>query len=128
MRIRRKKQRIPSIDKPNKTFNVPPWETTVEKMYDKGLRCSEGKKILQVIYSNDKSMRYVVIVNDEGLITYEFQQLIPFDEYELSLLPWDSDCPPAFWGPIIHSNPSFFDSLDDCRNEIESEPEYKQYF
>ena len=48
-------------------------------LYDKGLDafCDE---VIGVIYSHDKSMRYVFLRDEKGIYTYQFEAIYQFDE------------------------------------------------
>ena len=43
----------------------PSWETVVEMMYDKHLDAFSDE-VVKVIYSKDRSMRYVVLKDEKG--------------------------------------------------------------
>ena len=110
---------------------MPSWETTVEMLYDKHLDAFSGE-ILRVIYSKDKSMRYVILKNENGLLTYQLEAIYLFDEETweyIQLSKSAKDKLPAMWEPyrgILET--SFFEQERDLLRALEAEPEYKQYF
>lgn len=109
---------------------MPSWEATIEMMYDKDLDAFSSE-ITRVIYSKDKSMRYVILKNDNGLLTYQLEAIYEFDgeTWEYLHLSKSSNKLPAMWEPykgILEK--SFFEREEDLLKELKSEPEYKQYF
>ena len=48
---------------------LPSWETLIEMMHDKNLDAF-ADEVIEVVYSIDKSMRYVILKNDKGFFTY----------------------------------------------------------
>lgn len=107
---------------------MPPWETIVEIMYDKHLDafCDE---VVEVIYSKDKTMRFVVLKNENGLFTYQLEAIYQYDEDEWKYIFTDNNTLPAMWEPYrgFLSN-SFFESIDQLHKEMKADPEYKQCF
>ena len=111
--------------------DIPPmlsWETVVEMMHNKHLDAFSDE-VVEVIYSKDRSMRYVVLKGDNNLLTYQLEVIYQFDEDEWKYIYSHDNALPAMWEPfsgIVCK--SFFESAEKLRKEIESEPEYKQYF
>ena len=94
--------------------------------------CEEGAvadEVVDVVYSKDKSMRYVVLKDDKGLFTFQLEAVYQFDEEEWEYICSNDDALPAMWEPfkgIIGS--SFFENKDELFKEMAEEPEYKLYF
>lgn len=114
-----------------KCFTVPPmpsWEAIIEMMYDKHLDAF-ADEVVKVIYSKDKSMRYVVLKDDKDLFTYQLEAIYQFDEDEWKYICSHDNALPAMWEPFrgIVGN-SFFDNQTEVLKELMSEPEYKQHF
>lgn len=107
---------------------MPSWETIVEMMYDKQLDMFSDE-IIQVIYSKDRSMRYVVLKNDSGLLHYEFEKIFLLDEDEWNYFCSHDRALPAMWlSGAGHTGKSVFESTEELMREMKSEPEYLNYF
>lgn len=107
---------------------MPSWETVIELMYDKHLDAFSDE-VVEVIYSKDRSMRYIVLKENNGLLTYQLEAIYQFDEDEWRYICSNDNAIPAMWEPFRGIvGKSFFESMEDLRKEIENEPEFKQYF
>ena len=107
---------------------IPAWNTVVEMLYDKGLD-SFFNEVIKVFYSVDKSMRYVILKNKDGNLTYELEEIYQFDENEWQYIHSCENALPGTW--VSSSNnrgTSFFNNENDLMNELKSEPEYRQFF
>ena len=53
---------------------TPSWDTIVELLYDKNLDsfCDE---VINVLYSKDNAMRYVVLKDEKGIFTYQLEAI-----------------------------------------------------
>lgn len=114
--------------KPNSVIPpMPSWEAIVETMYDKHLDsfCDE---VVKVIYSKDRSLRYVVLKNDSGLFTYQLEMICQYDEDEWKYIASHDNALPSMWVPRGFVVKSVFSSIDELLKEIKAEPEYKNYF
>lgn len=106
---------------------MPPWEEIVEQMYDKCL--DFDGEVVKVIYSKDRSKRYVVLKNEKGYFTYCLEAIYPFDEEEWNYICMQENALPAMWQPFWGiTGKSLFESMDELRREKKEEPEYKRYF
>lgn len=108
--------------------SMPSWETVVKMMYNKHLDAFSDE-VVEVIYSKDRSMRYVILRGDNDLLTYQLEAIYQFDKDEWKYICSHDNSLPAMWEPfrgIVAK--SFFDSAEELQKEMESEPEYKQYF
>lgn len=109
----------------------PPWEEIVEIMYDKDLG-GHMDEVAEVIYSRDRSKRYVVLKSNKGFYKFDYEELQPLDEEELMWTNADSsdpkDCIFALWLPHDTSCRSFYGTLDEARRGISSHGAYKIYF
>ena len=54
---------------------MPSWETVVEMMYDKHLDAFSDE-VVKVIYSKDRSMRYVVLKDEKDFFTYQLEAIL----------------------------------------------------
>lgn len=107
---------------------MPSWNIIIEMMYDKHLDAF-ADEVIDVMYSRDHSMRYVILKGDNDLLTYQLEAIYQFDEDEWKYICSHDHALPAMWEPfrgIVRK--SFFESIEELRKEMESEPEYKQYF
>lgn len=114
-----KRQKIPPM---------PSWSEIVEMMFDKKLDAFSDE-VICVIYSVDKSMRYVVLKSEKGHFTYQLEAIYKYDEDEWIYNRSQNDVLPAMWEPFRGVvSKSFFESEEELLKEMKEEPEYKQYF
>lgn len=107
---------------------IPSWEEIVVMMHDKQLNVFLDE-VVQVIYSKDKTMRYVVLKNKNGFFTFQLQTLYQFDEDEWRYIYSNDHTLPAMWEPFHGSAcKSIFANADGLLKEMQTEPEYKRYF
>ncbi|MBQ3128623.1 MAG: hypothetical protein IJC13_06260 [Clostridia bacterium] len=103
------------------------WEKAVEMLYDKQL--DTFSQLIKVIYSKDKSMRYVVFKDDRGLLSYELEAIYPYDDNANKTVRMCGDEVSAYWTTYeVRKGNSFFDNQKELLAQIESEHEFKQYF
>ena len=106
----------------------PSWETVVEMMYDKHLDAFSDE-VVKVIYSKDRSMRYVVLKDEKGFFTYRLETIYQYDEDEWKYICSYNNSLPAMWEPFRGIvGKSFFENMDELLKELSAEPEYKSYF
>ena len=60
---------------------MPSWNEIVELLYDKNLDsfCDE---VINVFYSKDNSMRYVVLKDEKDIFKYHLEEICQFDQDE----------------------------------------------
>ena len=110
------------------TSPMPTHETLVEMMYDKHLDAFSDE-VVRVIYSRDRSMRYVVLKNEKGYFTYQLEAIYQYEEDEWKYLSAQEDVLPALWEPFRGIvGKSIFENMDDLLKEIKAEAEFKHYF
>ena len=102
---------------------MPEWNEIVEMLYDKNLDFLDST-VEKVIYSKDKSKRYVVLKSDKGFFTYRLEKIYQLDEEEWSYR-CSFDLTPAFWQDVDNGSKSIFSTLEDALNELKQEAEYK---
>lgn len=114
--------------KPKDIPAMSPWTEIVEMMYDKYLDAF-ADEVVSVVYSIDKTMRYVVLNDEKGLFTYQLEAIYPFDEDEWKYICLHNDALPAMWEPFrgVVGKP-FFENEEELLKEMKAEPTYKQYF
>ena len=116
---RKPKQDIPSM---------PSREVIVEMMRDKYLDAF-ADEVVDVIYSKDCSMRYVILKDEKGLFIYQLEAIYRYDEDEWKYICAHDNALPAMWEPFRGIvGKSVFENIDELLKEIKTEPEYKQYF
>ena len=101
---------------------IPTWDEVVESMYGKALAYAD--EVVEVIYSADKSRRYVVLKSDVGYFTYISERLHARSEDELNYFPDGSEL--GYWLPDGAKH--IFDTYEHAKAELRSEPEYIRYF
>ncbi len=103
---------------------MPSREKIVELMYDRELDAFSDE-VVQVIYSKDHSMRYVILKNEAGAFTYQLETVTAYDETQ-----WQyASCQalPGFWEPVTCGK-SLFENKEALLREITAEPAYRQHF
>lgn len=112
-------------------YSVPPIpsrETVVEMMYDKQLDAF-ADEVTDVIYSADKSMRYVILKDEKGLFTYRLEEIYQFEEDEWNYIYSHEHPLPAVWEHFRGIvGISFFENTEELLKEMKTQPEYKLYF
>lgn len=107
---------------------MPSRENIVRMMYDKQLDAF-ADEVVKVIYSADKSKRYVVLKDEKGFYTYCLEEIYQFDEDEWQYMFYDDNALPAMWGPFRGSrSKSVFANEEELLKGMKAEPEYKRYF
>ena len=107
---------------------IPEWETVVEMMYDQHLDAYTDK-VIQVIYSKDRSKRYVIFKNDNDLLTYQLEAIYQYDPHEWQYIASNQDALPAMWEPFRGmTGKSVFENEEELLTQMRTEPEYQQYF
>ncbi|MBQ8005911.1 MAG: hypothetical protein IJ303_06340 [Clostridia bacterium] len=107
---------------------MPSWEEIIKMMRDKHLDAFVDE-VIDVIYSKDCSMRYVILKEENGLFTYQLEAIYQYDEDEWKYICSYNDALPAMWEPFIGIvGKSIFENTDELLKELKTEPEYKQYF
>ena len=125
---------LKKLFKKNRQFKIEPvppmpsWDTIVELLYDKNLDsfCDE---VINVLYSKDNSMRYVVLKDEKDIFTYQLEAIYQFDEDEWKYICSNDEALPAMWEPYLGiCGISLFANEEDLMKDLKSQPEYKQYF
>ena len=107
---------------------MPSRDEIVEMMQDRGLDAF-SKEVVDVLYSKDRSMRYVILKGDNRLLTYQLQTIYQYDAEEWNRFFSDSDAPPAIWEPCAGTiGMSVFENVEELRKELKTEVAYKLYF
>ena len=113
---------------PKEIPTMPTRAEIVEMMYDKYLDAF-ADEVVSVVYSIDKTMRYVVLKNKKGLFTYQLEAIYQFDEDEWKYICSYNDALPAMWEPFPGAvGKSLFENEEELLKEMKEEPAYKRYF
>lgn len=88
--------------------------------------------MVKVIYSADKSKRYVVLKDKNSYLSYRFETVYKLDEDEYKqaerVFPHNKALP-AIWEPLGGTaEKSLFENEEELLKELKAEPEYKRYF
>ncbi len=108
---------------------LPSWEEVVEGLYDKNLD-SFPHDVIEVLYSRDRSERYVILKSKAGFYTYLFQRISTWDKDEWVNLSSHENIAPGWWEePLLRDNQkSFLGSLEELKAELYAEVDYQQHF
>lgn len=127
MKERLSKMLFPKVDD-RQLQKRPDWETIVEMMHDKQLDCFFDE-VVRVIYSKDKSKRYVILKKENGILTYLLEEIYQFDDDEWSYISDQENAVPAMWEPYYTGwKVSHFEREEELMKELICEPEYKRFF
>ena len=105
---------------------MPKWDELVEMLYDQELDISDST-VEKVIYSKDKSKRYLILKDYNGIFTYRLEGICQFTEEDWSHCR-SFDVIPGYWTEAGNSHTSIFSSLEDALKGITQEPDYIQFF
>ena len=117
--FRKKKTEVPTM---------PTWETIVEMMFNQELDCYSAE-VVAVLYSKDRSMRYVITKEENGLLSYQLEAIKQYDQEDWKYISAHSGALPAMWetyNDIFRK--TIFCHLEELEKELKVEPEFKQYF
>ena len=115
-------------EKPKQIPAMPSWAEIIEIMYDRSLDAF-ADEVVGVVYSIDRTMRYVVLKNERGLFSYQLEAIYQLDEDEWKWICSYRDAFPAMWEPVRGVvGKSLFENEEELLKEMKEEPEYKQYF
>ncbi len=107
---------------------MPSWNVIVDMMRDKHLDAF-ADKVVEVFYSKDSSMRYVVLKDEKGFFTYQLEAIYQYDDDEWKYISSHDNALPAMWEPFRGiAGKSVFENTDELLKELKAEPEYKNYF
>ena len=109
---------------------MPPYDEIVKSLYDKELNYPDSIKICQVIYSKDKSKRFVVLKSNKGFFKYTYEEVCVFDELDwTSHFCYIENIKPGWWESKNSSFAySFFGTEKEAMIALKSESIFKQYF
>ena len=104
------------------------WEKIAEIMYDKDLD-NRNDEVVQVMYSPDRTERFIILKSDGGHYKYCFEVLQAFDNDEWKYICEQPGALPAMWvQPACNSGISLFSGEKEVLDAVKALPEYKTYF
>lgn len=83
-------------------------------------------KVVNVLFSADKTRRCVITEKDKGYLSYSFEKLEEYDEDELRFFPKGTS--PYYWVPVSCAQNHVFDDMDILMRELKADHEYKLCF
>ena len=109
---------------------MPPYDEIVKSLYDKELNYPDSLKICRVIYSNDKSKRFIILESDKGFFKYTYEEVCVIDELDWnSYFAYVENIKPGWWEPKDRSSAySFFGTEEEAFKSLKCEAEYKLFF
>lgn len=110
---------------------LPPLPTLTEAasvMSDRGLDFSPDE-VIDVLYSGDRTKRFVILKASYGCFKYVYEELRLFDRDELAYFSDQPDAVPGYWALSgCFGGASFYADSESVLNEIRRTPEYRAYF
>ena len=110
---------------------MPSREEIVEALYDKDLD-SFAHEVVEVSYSRDRAVRYVILKKNNGLLTYLFEKIVMEDPEEWERLRDLGMCrlkAAGWWEELdLDQGKSFFSTMEELKRELVTEPCYGRYF
>ena len=107
-------------NQPRKTLSE---SKQIKIMQDKNLTYT--MQLVEVFYSLDKKMRYVLLRRKDGKFSIKLEKLFLYDEKALNALPANSL--PGYWEPL-NFGVALFKSEEDAIAAMKKEDEYKSHF
>lgn len=105
---------------------IPPFEEMVEYLYDKKLPVEKGE-IIKVIYSKDRSKRFIVLKSNKGFYKYICEEICIYDMLDWEYFAFVNNAYPAWWETVLEEK-SFFGTVEEAMYALILEAEYKNYF
>lgn len=107
---------------------IPPIEEIVETLYNKQMSFTD-EKIVKVIYSSDKTKRFIILKSTNGFYKYTYEEICVLDEDEWKYCCNDANAYPAFWETRDKSSAySFFGTENEAFLSMKQESEYILHF
>ena len=105
-----------------------PREEITEALYDKELSFTDYE-IVKVIYSSDKTKRFIILKSSNGFYKYTYEEICVLDEDEWKYCCDDANAYPAFWETRDKSSAySFFGTENEAFLSMKQESEYILHF
>ena len=107
--------------------SMPSWEEIVCLMQKDKPYCKDNEEIIDVIYSNNKEDRIIIIKDGRGFFRYRIEHIEAFTDDEWMYIAHFKDILPGMWS-TLERGVSLFASEDLLWNELKNSPEYKEKF
>ena len=116
------------LQKKSKQPPLPSLEEIVEALYDQDLD-GFAHEVVEVLYSKDRSKRYIILKSKSGFYTYLLEGVCIWDEDEWQNIPSHENVIPGWWETIERNNEkSFFGTMEELKKDLHAESEYRQHF
>ncbi|MCL2048089.1 MAG: hypothetical protein FWG87_05110 [Defluviitaleaceae bacterium] len=113
--------RLKKKNQPTYTHLEPiPWSAVVSECYNQGLNFT--LPVIEVIYTDDKSERAVILQKSERLYSLVYEKLCPYHEDELKYI---SEGLHGFWSSCAHGNTSLFETRESAVKAVYSDAPFK---
>lgn len=107
---------------------IPPIEEIANALYDKQLSFTD-EKIVKVIYSTDKTKRFIILKSTNGFYKYTYEEICVLDADEWKYCCNDDNAYPAFWEiKDKFCGQSFFGTENEAILSMKQESEYILHF
>lgn len=110
---------------------MPSHDEIVDMLYGKELSFIDDLEIVDIIYSNDKTKRFIVLKSMNGFYKYTFEEICICDKDEWEYLNrcGSDDVRPAWWATNDRNFAySFFGNEEEAMDSLKSTSEYRLYF
>ena len=101
----------------------PSMSKQIKIMQNKNL--TYNMEVINVLYSRDKTIRFVLLKRKDGKFTIKHEKLYIYDEKTLNSLPANSL--PGYWEPSSFSV-ALFKTEESALEAIKKEDDYKNHF
>ncbi len=108
---------------------LPSWKEVVDTLYDQDLD-SFPHEVVEVLYSHDRSKRYVILKSNSGFYTFRFEKIGIWDKEEWDNLPSHENIIPGWWDEPLEGNneKSFYGTFEELMAALYTDVYYQQYF
>jgi len=106
---------------------IPTMEEIINHLYDKALQFANDE-IIKVIYSNDRSKRFILLKSEKGFYKYIYEEICVYDELDWEYFAFVNNAYPGWWEPKGPSGHSFFGTEEEAISALQNEDKYKLYF
>ena len=109
-------------------LQIPPINEIADALYDKQLSFTD-EKIVKVIYSTDKTKRFIILKSSNGFYKYTYEEICVLDADEWKYCCNDDNAYPAFWEiKDKFCGQSFFGTENEAILSMKQESEYILHF
>ena len=117
------------LQKKSKQPPLPSLEEIVEALYDQDLD-GFAHEVVEVLYSKDRSKRYIILKSKSGFYTYLLEGVCTWDKDEWANLSSHENVASGWWEESLHrdTQKSYFGSLEELKAELYAEFDYQQHF